>query len=610
MKKIFLLFLLAIISFQVSAQNALVTVVTPNGGENWIIGCPTTIQWITSTPSSVKIDLYKNSVFLMTIASQVPPTQSSFTWTPPYTIAPGTTFKVKVTILNGSTTGYDFSNADFSINSGNVTVTSPNGGEVWLYGTTHPITWNDNICENVRIELWKGGTIFSILAQSTPSDGSFSWAITSSYPLGNDYKIKILSVASNSGTTSTVFDFSDNNFTIGTNNTGSVTVITPNGSENWIIGCPYTIQWITSVPSPVKIELYRNGSFYMVVCSQLPAGQNIYSWTPPYTVTPGNNFKIKVSLLTSAAGFDFSNADFAINTGNITVTSPNGGEVWLYGTTHLITWNDNLCDNVRIELWKGGAFFSLLTSSTPSTGSFPWAITPNYPYGIDYKIKVMSAFANSAATTMIYDFSDNFFSIGSNNTNCLITITSPNGGEAWVRGSTHLITWQENVSYPVRIELWKGGVYHSLIATSAPGNGTFSWTLPSTLPIGNNYKVKIIALSSNTSYTCYDFSNNDFNILGTNSGSLRSAEIKATIYPNPCHDLLFINLENDLRSPLFIEIINITGEIVWNDKFDAKPAGGDMKVDISSLSAGYYILVLKQDNEILSRNPLIVSRSH
>jgi len=32
-----------------------------------------------------------------------------------------------------------------------ITVTSPNGGENWQAGTTHPITWTDNITENVSV---------------------------------------------------------------------------------------------------------------------------------------------------------------------------------------------------------------------------------------------------------------------------------------------------------------------------------------------------------------------------------------------------------------------------------------------------------------------------
>src|ERR1035438_4249419 len=108
---------------------------------------------------------------------------------------------------------------------------------------------------------------------------------------------------------------------------GSVVVTTPNGGENWIIGCPNTIQWITSAPVSVKIELYKNGIYYLTICSQVPVTQNSYSWTPPYSVSPGNTFKVKVTCLSNnTADYDFSNANFSINLGTLTVTSPNGEE--------------------------------------------------------------------------------------------------------------------------------------------------------------------------------------------------------------------------------------------------------------------------------------------
>ncbi len=90
-----------------------------------------------------------------------------------------------------------------------ITVTSPNGGENWQQGTQHAITWGDNISENVKIELFKGGIYNSIITASTPSDGSFNWDIPGSQTTGSDYSTKITSV-----TSSTVYDFSDSYFTV------------------------------------------------------------------------------------------------------------------------------------------------------------------------------------------------------------------------------------------------------------------------------------------------------------------------------------------------------------------------------------------------------------
>jgi enediyne biosynthesis protein E4 len=75
-----------------------------------------------------------------------------------------------------------------------ITVTSPNGGETWIRGTTQTITWTDNISGNVKIRLFKDSTVAAIIAASTPSNGSFEWTVPTSLATGNNYKVQIDSV--------------------------------------------------------------------------------------------------------------------------------------------------------------------------------------------------------------------------------------------------------------------------------------------------------------------------------------------------------------------------------------------------------------------------------
>ena len=137
---------------------------------------------------------------------------------------------------------------------GFITVTSPNGGESWQAGTTQVISWNDNLSENVKIELYKGGSFHSTISISTTSDGNRNWAIPLALASGSDYSIKITSVDS-----TTVFDFSDANFTI---YPPVITVTDPNGGENWIIGDSYLITWTDNIAESVELQLYKGGSFY------------------------------------------------------------------------------------------------------------------------------------------------------------------------------------------------------------------------------------------------------------------------------------------------------------------------------------------------------------
>ncbi len=575
---------------------------TPNGGENWIKGCPATIQWTTSIPVPVKVELYKDNVFYMTIASQLASSVNTCTWIPPYSLVDGTSFKVKVTALTSAVPVFDFSNNPFTISQGSITVTSPNGGEVWMIGSTYTIKWADNICEQVRIELWKGGIFKSLITAATPSTGTYLWTIaatnTSVIP-GNDYKIKIMSTANATGTTSYIYDFSNANFTIGyTPPTPVLTVLAPNGGETWVAGCPGTITWASTIPVPVKIDLYKNDIYYLTLSVQVPANTTTFTWTPSATVPAGNIYKIKVSALTVSSSYDFSNNNFAINSGSIAITSPNGGEVWQIGTTHPITWNTNLCGNVRIELWKGGVYNSLITAGTPAGSPYLWTIlSPATASGMgdDYKVKVISL-SNTAGTAIKYDFSDNNFTIANGNY-APITVISPNGGEILSVGTTNIIRWTDYIPQNVTVELWKGGAFHSMINQSAPSNGSCYWAIPVNLPLGNDYKVKIWAPGSSTGGIVFDFSDNNFTISGSKSKAAANdpgVYGGYTIYPNPANDKIYLNFPVDQPYPSIAEIYNTDGMLLRTQSL----VGSGVNIDVNNIPNGIYLLVLRQDKTI------------
>ena len=91
--------------------------------------------------------------------------------------------------------------------SNEITVVSPNGGESWLAGTSNTIMWTSNISEDVKIELYRGGTILYAIANSTSNGGNYLWTIPDTLQFGIDYKIKISSVLD-----SNLYDFSDTSF--------------------------------------------------------------------------------------------------------------------------------------------------------------------------------------------------------------------------------------------------------------------------------------------------------------------------------------------------------------------------------------------------------------
>ncbi|MBN2314747.1 MAG: chitobiase/beta-hexosaminidase C-terminal domain-containing protein, partial [Sedimentisphaerales bacterium] len=75
-----------------------------------------------------------------------------------------------------------------------------------------------------------------------------------------------------------------------------------------------------------------------------------------------------------------------------------------------------------------------------------------------------------------------------------ITVTSPNGGENWLRGAQQTITWTTsgNVVSPVSIQLYKGGTFARWIAGPIPNsNRSYAWDIAQNLAEGSNYTIRI-----------------------------------------------------------------------------------------------------------------------
>ena len=97
-----------------------------------------------------------------------------------------------------------------------------------------------------------------------------------------------------------------------------------------------------------------------------------------------------------------------------------------------------------------------------------------------------------------------------------ITITSPNGGESWEPGSSHAITWSSaNLSSSnVTIKLYKNGSYNSLLSSYTTNDGSYAWTISSSLSESDYYKIRIEEYNNSS---VYDESDNYFTI--SSSGS-------------------------------------------------------------------------------------------
>jgi len=113
-----------------------------------------------------------------------------------------------------------------------------------------------------------------------------------------------------------------------------------------------------------------------------------------------------------------------------------------------------------------------------------------------------------------------------------ITVTSPNGGEQWVVGSTHNITWQASGFQGNNINVWLTAVDYSdhsgrypnkqysinVLPNGSNGGlpitqGSYSWTIPYNFVNSSQMKVNISVSSSISNEDISSESNNYFSIV-------------------------------------------------------------------------------------------------
>jgi hypothetical protein len=349
----------------------------------------------------VKIELSRDGGSTFETLSASTPNDGFESWT---VTGPATTNAlVRISDVADPATS-DSSDSSFTISQppppASITVTVPNGGENWPINSSQTITWTSSgVSGNVKIELSRdGGATFQTLLADTPNDGSQNWTVTG--PTTMQARVKISSVSN-----PTVNDQSDANFTISGGGPPSITVTVPNGPENWQIGTTQTIQWTSqNLTGNVKIELSRNGGDFQTLFANT-ANDGSQSWT----VTSPATFqaRIRISSINDPAVHDKSDLNFVIsgNGGTITVTSPNGGEIWSIGTTRTITWTSaGVTGNVRLWLSRDGGQNYTLIGQTANTGSFQWTVTG--PASAQCRIAVQSVNDNT-----IVDVSNTLFTI-------------------------------------------------------------------------------------------------------------------------------------------------------------------------------------------------------
>ncbi|HLP21808.1 MAG TPA: hypothetical protein VK174_15955, partial [Chitinophagales bacterium] len=361
MKKI-LFFLLAIASFVTSGAQS-VTITQPNGSE-LLYGCQSyQIKWnATGVSNNWNIDYSLNSGAIWTsVASNlaISPVSGvySYTWTVPMVSSPTVLVRVRDYI---DTLKQDVSNTVFTVQLP-ITITAPNGGEVWQGLSQQTIAWvpaGTSGVFNLSYSINNGSSWSTIV--NNISANNYLWTVPN-----NPSTQSLVRVAD--ATTSCQVDISNAVFEI---SAATPILTSPNGAEVWNINSNQNITWNTATfHSTVKLEYSTdNGVNYNLITNNAP-NTGLYVWNIPNT--PSTQVLVRASNTSGSSVFDISNAVFTIRQPTNFITAPNGGEQWRAYNTYDITWNVNFASDVKIEYSvNGGSTWTSIINSTPNTGTY------------------------------------------------------------------------------------------------------------------------------------------------------------------------------------------------------------------------------------------------
>ncbi len=286
-----------------------------------------------------------------------------------------------------------------------LTVTSPNGGENWQYGTTHDITWNAFGTGNVRIEYktTPSGAYQTIAASVPGSAGMYTWAIPNVKT--TQARVRIAEASDNSP-----IDSSNANFTL------SVAEITSNRTA---------IQFGMVGVGEMKTDTIRitNTGTAPLVISDITTQSAAFAVSRhSFTVAAGasDTLTIIFAPLVGATAVDTLSLDAnapidpyrvalhgeGVTSAAVSVMSPNGGEVWTAGSLRTIQWDAALMSDVEIWLQTDpSSGWSLVAASVPAASeSMEWLV----PYLPSATAKIRVTSMGGAAPA---DSSDGVFTI-------------------------------------------------------------------------------------------------------------------------------------------------------------------------------------------------------
>lgn len=218
-----------------------------------------------------------------------------------------------------------------------VDLTSPNGGQTFMVGSTQNITWSQQNIDTVILEYRTAATAPWILITDTVpgSRGTYSWNIPNT--VTNNAMVRIKSKTDNA-----IADSSTNTFKIDVPR--SVNITYPTAGETWVRGKFYTVTWNQQNIDTLVVQIQTNAGPYTTL-GRVASANGAYTFN--LTTSPTTSARIRV-INPSNLSLSSVSANFNIVQSTLNITT-DADSTWEANQTKTIVWNKTFVDTVEVK---------------------------------------------------------------------------------------------------------------------------------------------------------------------------------------------------------------------------------------------------------------------
>ncbi len=412
----------------------------------------------------------------------------------------------------------DFSVWKREMIDGYLIVTSPNGGENYIPGTTQNITWNSFGVQNVKIELTtnNGGTWSTISPSYPAASGSYTWTVPN-YNSAN-CKTRISDVL-NSG----INDISDNTFIVSiySLNLGLIAYypfesnaddMSGNGKHGTIMNhCEFVNGQVGNGIKVFGSPNYLGSDGGHVLLPNMEFINNYTQFTISLWVKYENLndndgegyvfFGDHNSGFIGISNFYDSISFYSSNYDGFNIAASNDEK-------NIFVYYSLVYDNGTLKGYRNGQLLKTITCTyTPNiygsfsgVGAHSWygcncAGSTRFT-GIFDELRLYNRALTSSEIQQLFNQAPN------------VALTSPNGCEFLKAGAKKYITWEAGNVNQIKLEYTtNNGANWNFITTQQASNRSYEWTIPDV----NSTQCKV-KISNTSNPSVFDISDNVFSI--------------------------------------------------------------------------------------------------